>query len=295
VESLPAAILEALSLHPAGMTDGEIARRFGKNHSQVHQTCERLAGQGLIVRDRAQRPIRNRSVAEGASIRSGPIAEIRSDALDIGASFEHYIAKRSAEARYSSFDYCFNYFQSFREQGQVPELASAANRELSALQLAFYLASWGMLRGSSGLLNRSSLYYLRVIDVIVEAPPALWDLDVEGYDADKIDLLYSTREQLRGAIVEAESAVLATKIMLGVFGCVPAFDQYFKKGFGVSAFGRQALQKVKRFYDENTSEIESYRVATLSFDTGCPTDRRYTQAKVIDMIFFSEGASRSVT
>ena len=36
--------------------------------------------------------------------------------------------------------------------------------------------------------------------------------------------------------------------------------------------------------------IERNRVHTLDFDTGLPTERRYSRAKVIDMIFFVEGA-----
>lgn len=45
-----------------------------------------------------------------------------------------------ADARYASFDYCFNYFQSFR--GRASELISEENLEHSCLQLGFYLASW---------------------------------------------------------------------------------------------------------------------------------------------------------
>jgi hypothetical protein len=36
--------------------------------------------------------------------------------------------------------------------------------------------------------------------------------------------------------------------------------------------------------------IERHRVPTLGFDKGEPTIRRYTQAKIIDMIFFIEGS-----
>lgn len=77
--------------------------------------------------------------------------------------------------------------------------------------------------------------------------------------------------------------------MLGVFGCVPAFDTYFKKGFGVWTFGRKALDRVERFYVENADVIERHRVPTIDFATGAPTERRYSRAKVIDMIFFVEG------
>lgn len=86
------------------------------------------------------------------------------------------------------------------------------------------------------------------------------------------------------------SDTLATKIMLGMFGNVPAFDSAFKLGFGVSTFGRTALGKIQRFYIENQDVIEKHRVPTLDFVSGEPTDRLYTHAKVIDMIFFIEGS-----
>jgi len=44
---------------------------------------------------------------------------------------------------------------------------------------------------------------------------------------------------------------------LGTFGCVPAFDTYFKKGVGISTFGPRALRKVGQFYSANAEVIDS--------------------------------------
>jgi hypothetical protein len=77
--------------------------------------------------------------------------------------------------------------------------------------------------------------------------------------------------------------------MLGAFGCVPAFDRFFRVGFGTSRFGPKALAGIERFYQVNAETIDRHRVATLDFATGEPTSRTYTAAKVIDMIFFIEG------
>lgn len=85
------------------------------------------------------------------------------------------------------------------------------------------------------------------------------------------------------------SDILATKIMLGVFGNVPAFDTNFKKAFKVSVFGLKALRKISTFYNENSAIVEHHRVPTLDFLTGEPTQRTYTRAKVIDTGFFIEG------
>ena len=85
------------------------------------------------------------------------------------------------------------------------------------------------------------------------------------------------------------SDTLVTKIMLGAFGNVPAFDANFKKGFSVATFGLKALRKIGAFYREHGKVIDAYRIPTLDFVSGEPTHRSYTRAKVIDMAFFVEG------
>lgn len=77
--------------------------------------------------------------------------------------------------------------------------------------------------------------------------------------------------------------------MLGVFGCVPAFDTYFRQGFHVSSLNRKALRRIGDFYESHSEAIEQHRVATLDFNSGDLTKRVYSRAKVIDMIFFVEG------
>lgn len=197
--------------------------------------------------------------------------------------------------RYASFDYCFNYFQSFRESGEVEALANAGNLQTSCLQLGFYLASWGMLRGSSFLLDKSVRLFASLIAEISKACPALWELDVNSYDAANIEMILDFKKVIINALGKENnpSDILVTKIMLGVFGNVPAFDSYFKEGFGVSTFGRSALQRVGDFYHANAELIEKNRIPTLDFDTGKPTGRLYTRAKVVDMIFFIEGSKRN--
>jgi len=59
--------------------------------------------------------------------------------------------------------------------------------------------------------------------------------------------------------------------MLGVFGSVPAFDTYFKKGFGVWTFGSKALQSVGEFYQHHAT-LSSVTVPSRSnFETGKQT------------------------
>jgi hypothetical protein len=210
--------------------------------------------------------------------------------LDIEGNLHEYLGDRTPTARYASFDYCFNHFQNHRERGRLGALVEGDETQLSCLQLGFYLASWGMLRGSSELLKRSVKNLVPVVEAIVAAPSEMWDIDVDAYSDANVATILDFSRTLRATLHEGASDILVTKIILGTMGCVPAFDTNFKRGFGVSTFGRKSLEKVGNFYRDNADVIEAHREATLDFDTGLPTDRRYAQAKVIDMIFFIEGA-----
>ncbi len=84
---------------------------------------------------------------------------------------------------------------------------------------------------------------------------------------------------------------LVTKIMLGVYGNVPAFDTFFRKGLEVSTFGRKSLKKVADFYAHYKDLIDNYAQKTCTFDfhTGKATQRRYSKAKIVDMVLVMEG------
>ena len=210
--------------------------------------------------------------------------------LDIGANLERYLHDRRATERYASFDYCFNYFQSLAEQGRIAALAEGPNLEISCLQLGFYLASWGMYRGSALRLQRSLAHLVPAVDVIATSPREIWTTDADNYSDKACSLIFDVSARLRAAFPEGASETLVTKVMLGVFGCVPAFDQYFKRGFGVGKFNASALERVAEFYRANAALVDEYRVPTLDFATGLETARPYSRAKVIDMIFFVQGS-----
>lgn len=205
--------------------------------------------------------------------------------------------------RYASFDYCFNYFQSFREQDRLKEIA-VPNMQLSCLHLGFYLASWGMFRGPSVLRSRSLQQFKPVVDLIASTPRSIWEIDADSYSPDVCRALVQTASEIQRSLQFPEqrwpSRTLVTKIMLGVFGNVPAFDTWVRAGLRrtegmVGGFGRTALQRIGCFYQENADAIERNRILTLDFDTGRRTHRKYTRAKVIDMVFYVEGGGRGGT
>lgn len=195
---------------------------------------------------------------------------------------------RKPDERYASFDFCYNHFYSFYKQGKLNELANEKNIQTSCLQLAFYLASWGMLRGSSFLLEKSVRHYKSLIIAISKMSPKLWEIDVDNYNDETIQLLLECRKNISAALgIEGKSSdTLITKIMLGVFANVPAFDQYFRKSLGVFSLNKKALIKIKEFYETNKQDIDEFKIHTFDYLTGQETDIVYTKAKLIDMCGF---------
>lgn len=103
---------------------------------------------------------------------------------------------RRPDERYSSFDFCYNYFHSFYKKDKIHELSNSVNLEKSCLQLGFYLASWGMMRGSSFLLEKSVRNYSDLIILISKMPSKMWEIDVDQYSSDNLELLLDCKKRL---------------------------------------------------------------------------------------------------
>jgi hypothetical protein len=209
--------------------------------------------------------------------------------VDIRSNLDEFLCRRSPAARYASFDYCFNYFQDARDARETVRLGSGNQLVVSCLQLGFYLASWGMMRGSGGLHRRSLRELVPVVQAIAAEPSSTWELDVPAYSEAGIVAVLELSERIRTAYPFAASPVLVTKTMLGVYGCIPAFDRFFRLGFGKAALNHATLARIGDFYMARKEELDAVPIHTLDFATGQDTSRRYTQAKLIDMIFFQEG------
>lgn len=165
--------------------------------------------------------------------------------------------KSGATDRYTSFDYCFNYFKNTNDLTK--------DIEKSCLVLGFYLASWGMLRDSSFLLQKSAKYFQKLIEYYSTLDKDIWLIDIDNYCAETnfkiIEIYNKTREII--IIEEKTHLTLTTKILLGVFGFIPAYDQYFCKTFkelfknrcGFTVVNTNSLNYLKEFYDNNQITI----------------------------------------
>ena len=148
---------------------------------------------------------------------------------------------RIPHSRYRSWEHCYRFFQEHHK-----ELLEVKND--AALHLGFYLASWGMYRGSSFLLQHTYTVHVHVIDAL--ASPQfrnLWQHDVGSHDDDV--KLASTIMDLVTSVKAAYGQLgrptdtLTTKILLGTIGCLPACDRFFINGFRAQQFKYSSLNK----------------------------------------------------
>ncbi|MDR2651432.1 MAG: hypothetical protein LBC68_03835 [Prevotellaceae bacterium] len=213
------------------------------------------------------------------------IEEIVKEFLSEGSDQNH---------RYRSFDYCYNYFHTTEDLTK--------DMEKSCLELAFYLASWGMLRNSV-LLQKSLTHFRKIIEYINRHDDALWQIDVNNYTEENIDTILEVYHKIDDCIYPSsekhQKHVLITKIMLGVFGFVPAYDRFFHETFKridpvkckFSSFNEKSLNVIKCFYEKHQETIDklSDETYTSVFYPEKETPLKYPRAKIIDMFGFTYG------
>ncbi len=135
--------------------------------------------------------------------------------------------------RYKSWEWCHDAFLKQR-QSQKPDI------DLLSLHLAFYLASWGMYRGSSFLLQMDYKAHINAVKIILDKSYSdLWNYDPSSHNAisivDANDLIFGSCKGVYWKIKKSyppatPTDTLVTKILMGTFACIPAFDRFLKNG-----------------------------------------------------------------
>lgn len=157
---------------------------------------------------------------------------------DIEATVGDFKSKTKPDERYTSFDYCYNYFST--TEGLAKDI------EKSCLMLGFYLASWGMFRGSSFLLQKSVRCFEPTVRYISSLDKSVWKIDVDNYSDENIQTIIEHYDNIKECLIDNGNAdlVLITKTLLGVFGFVPAFDRYFAYTFRDISDGKCGFRRV---------------------------------------------------
>jgi len=222
-----------------------------------------------------------------------------------------FLKTRQKDLRYASFDYCYNHFYKFHK---------IKDYEKSCAILWSYLSSWGMLRGSAPLLKQSYYFLKRIVDYIAYCGVKhkdYWDIDFPYKEKGK-DKLSTIYEELESRIkfsslnnetdVANPSNILITKIMLGIFGTIPAFDRYVSLFFkylpmvdgerrliGNSKVNNETCERINQIanihgFPNLDNLLQNEKFDTLLFSKG-HRKRKYTKAKLIDMYCFIVGQS----
>lgn len=179
--------------------------------------------------------------------------------------------------------------------------AARKNIDIACLHLAFYLASWGMYRGSSFLLWKDYRIHTVVVEKLLKNRH-LQKIDVLNINDEQILEIINLTQWVKNWYKENIKTVrgtaktvnvtdtLATKIMLGTLACIPAYDRYFidgmrKSGISYSKINRNNLIAVINFYRKNQAAFIKAQ-KTIQKQNGVT----YPPMKLLDMYFWQVGS-----
>jgi hypothetical protein len=199
--------------------------------------------------------------------------------------------------RYRSWEHCCSCFQRLQSSKDLESI------DAGALHLAFYLASWGMYRGSSQLLQKDYTVHTPIVQELLEEKYSqLWSLDFDtlNTEAPEVSLVIQLAKRLRRIYAELQVSptdTLVTKVLLGTFACIPAYDTLFMNGVTYwkqglppefkpkfpAQFGINSYRGLIDFYREHKSDFKEAQdsIAAHGID--------YPVMKLTDMYFWSLG------
>ena len=207
-------------------------------------------------------------------------------------------ARANENGRSRSWEHCYRIFRDARTD-------PSPDYDYLSLHLAFYLASWGMYRGSSFLLQKDYKVLLPIVEEILTPEyDCLFGLacaDVRNDDVreqlmelsgDIADDFRPIRNEVAGREVASPvSPVLITKILMGTLGCVPAYDRFFVDGIKehkvtTGEYSLKSVLKLADFYEAHNDRLEEARRGMQC------EDLIYPQMKLLDMGFWQIGFER---
>ena len=208
-------------------------------------------------------------------------------------------ARANENGRSRSWEHCYRVFRDART-------APSPDYDYLSLHLAFYLASWGMYRGSSFLLQKDYKVLSPVVEEVLKpeydclfgiACADLREPEVQARLTNVYDNIAEYFRPIRNEVVGREvassvSPVLITKILMGTLGCVPAYDRFFQDGVATykvttQEYSLESVRKLAKFYEAHNDRLEEARRGMRT------EDLVYPQMKLLDMGFWQVGCEKS--
>lgn len=194
--------------------------------------------------------------------------------------------------RFKSWNKCYDYFKNtyFKNKGDA---------ETAALHLGFYLASWGMYRGSSFLLQNDYKIHIGVVTVLKEKFEENQIISFEIMKDIKENIIthYKNNAHPNSKGNNIASDTLITKILLGTFGSIPAYDRFFVDGLKKynqtligtenesrmipNTFSKKSFERLNEFYENNIDVFNGISV-------------NYPRMKQLDMFFWKVGSDNPI-
>ncbi|MBB5219881.1 hypothetical protein HNP77_002270 [Treponema rectale] len=204
-------------------------------------------------------------------------------------------------ARYKSWEHCYKIFEDKQGKNDSDTI------DLLSLNLAFYLASWGMYRGSSFLLQKDYKVHKDAViemqkpkyNILRAATPEILITDEALLKICELQYqLGNVYTKVKKTVVKSKTAItdtLITKILMGVFGCIPAYDRYVKYslkeyGIGTPFFTNPvvSLKELYNFYIENKNVLDEEREKINTHGI------IYPHMKVIDILLWQIGFDNDI-
>ena len=207
-------------------------------------------------------------------------------------------ARANENGRSRSWEHCYRVFRDART-------APSPDYDYLSLHLAFYLASWGMYRGSCFILQKDYKVHTPIVEEILKpeydclfgiACVDLREPEVQDRLEELNNYIAAHFEPIRNEVAgrkvaSSVSPVLITKILMGTLGCVPAYDRFFEEGakyLGLEkkSYNKDSLLELADIYEAHNDRLEEAR-------RGMRTDDLiYPQMKLLDMGFWQVGFER---
>ena len=207
-------------------------------------------------------------------------------------------ARANENGRSRSWEHCYRVFRDARTD-------PSPDYDYLSLHLAFYLASWGMYRGSCFILQKDYKVHTPIVEEILKpeynclfgiACTDLREPEVQERLKNVSDNIANhfgpIRDEVAGRkVASSVSPVLITKILMGTLGCVPAYDRFFQDGVAkykvtTQTFSPNSVLRLAAFYEAHDRLEEARR--------GMQCDGLiYPQMKLLDMGFWQIGFEKS--
>lgn len=193
--------------------------------------------------------------------------------------------KSDKHSRYLSWGHCYHFFLDNKSKILNEKYNNKENDllDIACLHLSFYLASWGMYRGSSNILWKDYKIHKNLITELIKKCANLWK-----------DTTWEQLEKAKNIIKDCYSEygitatdTLITKVLLSIFGCIPAYDNFFKEGLRL--YNKEHNKNIPLTFNEDSFN----ELKTIAKPLNLHEDfKNYPPMRLIDAYFWWTGGGK---